>query len=129
MSRYHRRTNKRVREIAREQSDGFDSEIVANSVYDQITQNEELHRVVDIVEELDELQHQIETDSQLCQTLQRARYDLENERKVIEMAIERAVDAILEDVAESIDGWDDDVWSAEEKREASQEIREYWSDD
>lgn len=66
-------------------------------------------RVVEIVEELDELQYQIETDSQLCQTLQRARYDLEIDQSVVDMAVERSVDAALEDVAESIDDWDDDA--------------------
>ncbi|SEW10031.1 hypothetical protein [Natrinema salifodinae] len=123
-----RQADKRVSKIAREQSDRFESEILANSVHDHVLQDDELARVVEIVEELDELQYQIETDSQLCQTLQRARYDLETDQSVVNMAVERSVDAALEDVAESIDEWDGDVWADEEKQAATDEIRAFWSD-
>jgi len=46
----------------------------------------------------------------------------------VDVAIERSVDAALEDVAETIDEWDDDVWTDEAKRAATAEVRAFWDD-
>ncbi|WP_226041547.1 hypothetical protein [Natrinema sp. DC36] len=126
MSRFSRRADKRVRKIAKRQSKRFNSKILANAVYDHVLQDDLLARTVDIVEELDELQYQAESDSNLSELARRGRYELENEKEIVDVAIERSVDEALEDVAETIDEWDDDVWSDEAKQAATRELREFW---
>jgi hypothetical protein len=128
MSRFSRRADKRVRTIAKEQSGRFDSEILANAVSDHVLQDDLLARTVDIVEELDELQYQAGDDSDLSELAHRGRYELEREKEIVDVAIERSVDAALEDVAETIDEWDDDVWTDEAKRAATAEVRAFWDD-
>ena len=129
MSRFSRRADKRIRTIAKEQSGRFDSEILANAVYDHVLQDDLLARTIDIVVELDELQYQAGDDSDLSELARRGRYELESKKEIVDVAIERSVDAALEDVAETIDEWDDDVWTDEAKRAATAEIRAFWDDD
>jgi|AntDeeMinimDraft_5_1070356.scaffolds.fasta_scaffold27169_2 hypothetical protein len=133
MSRFRRRTSKRVKKIARQQTDRFDSEILSNSVYDEILQDDTLHRIVEAINELDELQsEQYDTSTVeqtgLCDALRRGRYELE-QLDAVDLRVEEVVDTAFEDIGESIDEWDDDVWTDEAKRAATAEIRAFWDDD
>lgn len=127
--RYHPRARKRIKEIASERAEEFDSTLVSNVIHDRVPEDEFLLQLADVVERLDDLTDRARaTNSALEKPLKAARYDLTTadeqgiSRDVVRDRAETVTAETIAGLEDDLDQWGD-AWDAEAISEAKHEIQ------